>query len=355
MELLRRRLRNQRLDRSELRKPAEVVQWLGAVQAQDYSGAKWAIGLRAKGVMDGDVERAFDEGAILRTHVLRPTWHFVSPADIRWMLALTAPRARRERCYLSRVRARRHGLSPQSKGTRARARGREGAHARGARLHSSARRNCRRWHTTRGPDDRGRARRRDRERSPEGKAVHLCPSRRARAPGEAASARGGARRAREALAELAKRYFSSHGPATLRDFAWWSGLTVRDAKAGIESVAPALVEDVVDGRTYWFVGSRAPAPEASRSVHLLPNYDEYWVAYKDRGPVAGGSGRDAFVPALVLDGRIVGSWRRVRTRGTMVVEATARGRLTRAQALALASSAERYGRFLGAPVQLIVK
>jgi len=90
-------------------------------------------------------------------------------------------------------------------------------------------------------------------------------------------------------------------------------------------------------------------------VHLLPNYDEYWVAYKDRGPVAGGSGRDAFVPALVLDGRIVGSWRRVRTRGTMVVEATARGRLTRAQALALASSAERYGRFLGAPVQLIVK
>jgi len=94
MELLRRRLRNQRLDRSELRKPAEVVQWLGAVQAQDYSGAKWAIGLRAKGVMDGDVERAFDEGAILRTHVLRPTWHFVSPADIRWMLALTAPRVR---------------------------------------------------------------------------------------------------------------------------------------------------------------------------------------------------------------------------------------------------------------------
>jgi hypothetical protein len=91
-DLLRRRLRNQRLDRSEFRKPADVVQWLGAVQAQDYAGAKWAIGLRANGLTDADVDRAFDEGTILRTHILRPTWHFVTPADIRWMLALTAPR-----------------------------------------------------------------------------------------------------------------------------------------------------------------------------------------------------------------------------------------------------------------------
>ena len=91
-DLIGQRLRNQKLSRSDVRKPAEVVAWLGAVQAQDYSGAKWALGLRTKGVTDADVEDAFNEGAILRTHVMRPTWHFVSPADIRWMLSLTAPR-----------------------------------------------------------------------------------------------------------------------------------------------------------------------------------------------------------------------------------------------------------------------
>lgn len=91
-DLLGRRLLNQKLARSRLRKPADVVAWLGAVQAQDYAGAKWGVGQRANGVTDADVDRACDEGAILRTHVMRPTWHFVAPADIRWLLALTAPR-----------------------------------------------------------------------------------------------------------------------------------------------------------------------------------------------------------------------------------------------------------------------
>src|SRR5688500_3150151 len=92
IDLIRRRLANQKLTRSSLRKPADVVAWLGAVQAQDYAGARWALGQRAPGLTDAAVEAAFDEGAILRTHFMRPTWHFVTPADIRWMVALTAPR-----------------------------------------------------------------------------------------------------------------------------------------------------------------------------------------------------------------------------------------------------------------------
>jgi hypothetical protein len=91
-DLIRQRLRNQKLVGSALRQPSEVVAWLGAVQAQDYAGAKWALSQRAKGLTDAAVDQAFAAGAILRTHVLRPTWHFVTPADIRWMLALTAPR-----------------------------------------------------------------------------------------------------------------------------------------------------------------------------------------------------------------------------------------------------------------------
>ena len=92
MDIIGHRLRNQKLVRSDLRDPVAVVSWLGAVQSQDYAGAKWALSLRAPGLTEADVDRAFDEGAILRTHVLRPTWHFVAPTDIRWMLALTGPR-----------------------------------------------------------------------------------------------------------------------------------------------------------------------------------------------------------------------------------------------------------------------
>ena len=97
--LVRERLRNQSLAVSRLRTPGEVVASLGAAQAQDYAGAKWALGLRAKGLTDAAVEQAFDEGAILRTHILRPTWHFVTPADIRWMLALSAPRVHAVNAY----------------------------------------------------------------------------------------------------------------------------------------------------------------------------------------------------------------------------------------------------------------
>ena len=92
LDIARQRLHNQLITRRTLEKPRDVVEWLGAVQAQDYAAAKWAVGLRSRDVTDDDIEQAFAGGAILRTHVMRPTWHFVSPADIRWMLALTAPR-----------------------------------------------------------------------------------------------------------------------------------------------------------------------------------------------------------------------------------------------------------------------
>jgi len=347
-DLVRRRLQNQRLDRSEFRKPADVVRWLGAVQAQDYAGAKWALGLRAKGLTDADADRALDEGTILRTHILRPTWHFVIPADIRWMLALTAPRVHAANAHTYRefeldasvFRRSRKALERALRGGKERTRAelasvlrRGGIAAKGIRLAalmieaelegvivSGPRRGKQFTYTLL------------EERAPCARTL----------PRE------------EALAELTKRYFSSHGPATLRDYAWWSGLTVRDAKAGIASVEPALHEEVVDGCTYWFVGSRALASSASPSAHLLPNYDEYWVAYKDRGPVAGASGRDAFTHSLVLEGRFAGSWRRTLKKEPVLVEASPHWRLSRVETRALASAARRYGRFIGLN-QLIAK
>src|SRR3954466_11420365 len=88
------RLINQKIATTRFKKPVEIGRWLGAMQAQEYAMAKWAIGLRLPGLKDEDIEKAFNEGAILRTHLLRPTWHFVIPEDIRWILALTAPRIR---------------------------------------------------------------------------------------------------------------------------------------------------------------------------------------------------------------------------------------------------------------------
>jgi len=101
-EIVHQRLSQQRLSQNPFHTPEEVVAWLGAVQAQDYSGAKWALGLRMKAATDQAIEQAFADGAILRTHVMRPTWHFVTPADIRWLLELTAGRVKAMNAYMDR-------------------------------------------------------------------------------------------------------------------------------------------------------------------------------------------------------------------------------------------------------------
>ena len=102
LDIAHQRLHNQLITQRAFEKPGDVVEWLGAVQAQDYAAAKWAVGLRLQDATDDDIEQAFAGGAILRTHVMRPTWHFVSPADIRWMLTLTAPRVNAVNAYYYR-------------------------------------------------------------------------------------------------------------------------------------------------------------------------------------------------------------------------------------------------------------
>ena len=103
LDLAHQRLHNQFISQQAFEKPEDVVQWLGAVQAQDYTAAKWALGLRSQGLTSDHIEQAISDGSILRTHVMRPTWHFVTPADIRWMLALTAPRVLAAIAYYDRI------------------------------------------------------------------------------------------------------------------------------------------------------------------------------------------------------------------------------------------------------------
>jgi len=155
----------------------------------------------------------------------------------------------------------------------------------------------------------------------------------------------------EALAELARRYFTSHGPATLQDFVWWSGLTAADARAGLEVVKSQLIQEVIDGQAYWLSPSLPSAKVAEPSAYLLPAFDEYTVAYKDRSavldPAYAIQAGNGISPTIVVDGQIVGTWKRTFTKDAVVITLSPFTLLSEAQNQAVAAAAERYRRFVG--------
>jgi len=351
-DLLRRRLANQRLMGLPFGQPAEAVAGLGAVQSQDYAAAKWALALRLPGASEAALDRAFNDGAILRTHVMRPTWHFVAPADIRWLLALTAPRVERLIAQYDRqvgvdAAVRRRGQAVFAKalqGGRALTRTELDQALRAAGLSLAP---LGRTHVVMHAELDGL----------------LCSGPRRgkqftymlleeRVPPAAALGRD------EALAELAWRYFSSHGPALVSDFVWWSGLTAADAKQGLALAGPRLACEGAGGQDYWFDPAQ-PAPRAMTPLaYLLPNYDEYTVAYAARDdfydvqafrqPVA----RDnvPFANVILLKGRVAGIWKRTIAKRAVTVETKFLQPPSEAERRAVAAAAKRFGEFLGLPV-----
>jgi hypothetical protein len=162
----------------------------------------------------------------------------------------------------------------------------------------------------------------------------------------------------EALAALTRRYFTSHGPATIPDFVWWSGLTGADARTGLALVGDALAQAQIAGRTQWFPPSAPPAPAPAPVAYLLPNYDEYIVAYADRSALHDPAAHDLdprgnilFSHTIVVDGRVVGAWKRTLRRDAVVLDTTLLAPLSPAATEAVAAAAARYGAFLGLPVQ----
>jgi hypothetical protein len=349
-DIAARRLHAQRLTGEPFTSAVEAVRWLGAVQSQDYGGAKWALGQRTAGAVERDIDRLFDEGAILRTHVLRPTWHFVLPDDIRWLLELTGPRIR------AGLAARYRQLEID-----------DGVAARACEAFTSALEGGR--YLTR--PELGEVLRAA-GISPEGQRLpHLLS--RAELEGLVAS---GPRRGKqltyalleerapkarvldrpEALAELATRYFRSHGPAQVQDFVWWSGLTVADARSGIALAGAALARQVAEGKDYWFDAQAEEPCHAAGEAHLLPNFDEYTVAYRDRAEAmhVDHSVEPAFILSNVVTvgGRVRGAWRRTVVRGAVRVEVRLLGRMQAAEEAAVEEAGHRLGRFLECPVEL---
>jgi hypothetical protein len=356
-EILRRRLENQALARTAFRSAEDVVSWFGAVQAQDYLGSLWALGMRMRDATETDIEAAETRRAIVRTWPMRGTLHFVAAADVRWMTQLLAPRvlarnaARIERevqvdaAVIDRCREvvvaalsggkrlERAALYQALESRRIRTAGSRGLHILG-------------WLAMDGT---------------------LCLAGRSGKQHTFAlldewipATRPLERDA--ALAGLATRYFTSHGPATLQDFCWWAGITGKDAQLGVDGAGARLAREAIgDRQFYWGAGTRkrkrmhgAAAPR----VKLLPAYDEYTVAYADRAWLASDAGRQDAMgllgPAVMADGIVIGRWKRTLGRGQVRIEAQLLRPLSLSENEALSASASAYGSFLGMPVNLVV-
>jgi hypothetical protein len=349
-ELARRRLRAQHLSTTTLTRPADVVAWLGAVQAQDYAGGLWAIGLRLVDARQRDVERAIEERAIVRSWPMRGTLHFLAAQDARWMIDLLAPKA------ATAARGRLRALGIDEAVTR-RARRVIVEHLEGGRrlTRPEAYRQLERARIPTG-DQRG---------------LHLlwrlahdgliCLGPRQGKQQTVVLLEEWLPRSKVlprdvALAELARRYFTGHGPATDRDFAWWSGLTLTEARRAIASTAKLLEEETIDGQRYWFsaVAAGPARREAREEACALPPFDEYLVGYADRSAAlaAAGAARpspfEILGPVVIIDGQLVAKWKRTLSVGRVTFTTTPFFPISKARAAAVTRALAPYARFLEA-------
>jgi hypothetical protein len=340
------RLENQRLSGPSFASPQAAVGALGAVQAQDYYGACWALAQRTRGATEASVAKAFDRGAFLRTHVLRPTWHFVRPSDIRFLLEASRPSVvrrmapyERKQGLTARFFTKSHDVLARAlEGGRHRTReelgvalAERGIQATGERLGLLMMRAELELVVTSGPR--------------RGKQFTYALFEE-RAPGARSLSRD------EALAELARRYFTTHGPALLADFAWWAGVTQAEALPAVLGTK-ALSERALAGKKYWSPRARTPSAAARSSVLLLPNYDEFVISYKDYRPVFDPALASKLVPRerlaahlLVVGGQVIGGWRRMLETRRVRVEVNALRRLSSAEKSGVKRAVEAYGRFL---------
>ena len=352
MTIAHQRLVNSGLIKPLHASPAAVVGWHGAVQAQEYAGAKWALRLRLASFQEADFDRAFDDGEILRTHVMRPTWHFVAPTDIRWLIELTAPRVKALNATMDRkleidddLFARSHNVITEAlQGGNALTReelgaalGRAGIHAAGMRLGYLVHR-------------------------AELDALVCSGGRRGkqftyqlldeRAPNARSLPRD------EALVTLVIRYFTSHGAATVDDFAWWSGLTKADTRHGIALAGSALISEVINGKTYWRgADSSADVSLTDRRAWLLPMFDEYTIAYADYSPIFDSRYADQadsmlLGGAIVIDGQVLGSWRRTLAKYTVTLEMRPFRVFSDEENALIAQAAAQFATYLGREIVL---
>lgn len=344
------RLYNQHLIGDKFQTPHEAVSYLGAVQAQDYFGASWSLGQRIQNATSETIEKALNDGTIIRTHIMRPTWHFVSPEDIRWIQKLTASQVKKLLGHYNRKLELDDALFSKSTALIVKLL-QEKKHATRQELKTELTKNGIKTDVQRlahivmwaeldgiicsGPrtgkqftyallDDRVKK--------------HTTFNREA------------------ALAELTKRYFTSHGPAQIKDFAWWSGLSIKDAQEGLDMNKSKLSEETIDGKTYWFTKKEKITPQKTQAF-LLSIYDEFTIAYKDRSALGSEKYIEKFISmgnaltaVIILDGKVIGTWKRISKKNSVEILLNPFEKLNHNQHEALQKEIEKYNTFLGISV-----
>jgi hypothetical protein len=352
--IAQRRLISQHIGGTLLQTPAAVVSHMGAMQAQDFNMVKWAIGARLPGSTEEIIEKSFNAGAMIRTHLMRPTWHLVVPEDVSWLLELTAPRIK------SAAKSRHRSLEIDDKlvarSYKLIERALEGnKHLTRDELTNVLEnsgikaRNQRLYHLMfcaelDGVVCSGEIRNKEqtyallRERVPEIKKVDRD----------------------EALALLARKYFTSHSPASVSDFAWWSGLSLGDCRRAIELIRPDFISDKAGEITYWFPHSASSVFNSKESVHLLPAFDEYIIAYRDRSASLvfehhkkAVSNNGIFRPVIVINGLVKGIWKRTIKKDVAVLEMSLFHPLNKKEMRGIEKAGKRYGEYLDHPVGVV--
>ncbi len=352
-ELIRYRLHNQLLTQHPYSEPADIVRWFGAVQAQDYYGAQWALGIRLPGSKEADIESALDKGQIIRSWSLRGTWHYMAPEDVQWMLSLASPRL--ANLYGSYYR--KFGLDDKTllkskkiivdalQGGKKLGRKdlvktfeQKGISTEGLRGNFLLLRAALDGLICQGPRI--------------GKEISFVlleewiKARKKLNP-------------EEALAEITTRYFQSHSPATLKDFCWWSGLSTIDAKKGIEICRSILQEEKAGDSVLYVNKNSTPIKNARSGVYLLPAFDEFMVAYNDRSFLLDKTKKlkvvpgvfEMLAPGIFDDGFLQGNWKRTLKKEKVIIEHSPFVKLTKADKDKIIPAAQKYSRFLGLDLQ----
>lgn len=356
-----RRLRSSGLAGERFSAIEDAVRWHGAVQAQEPRMAKWSLAQRcADAPIEGDVDGVLARGAIVRTHVLRPTWHFVAGQDLVWLLQLTGPRVQAK----NRSRYGELGLDER---TRARSRARLAAALEGGRR--LTRKEIATVLESDGIDTSGQ-RLAYLLMDAELEAVicsenlqgtqHTYAALEEQVPGAEPLDRD------RALVELTRRYLASHGPATVRDLGWWSGLTLADIRHGLDGLAREVTSEKLGDLDLWSIRSPEDTVTTAttvRGAYLLPAFDEHVVGYREsrhlgdpRADTARAAWRDRRLPngVVLLDGAVAGHWRRRVSDATVAVEVVTYEQLTAAQLDPVESAAAELGRFVDRDVTLEV-
>lgn len=349
-QVLQLRLHNLQISSTQFKTPQELVHWMGAMQAQDYAGAKWSVGLRLPGITDADIDDAINQGKIIRTWMQRGTLHLVAPQDVRWILDLQSERVL--------------GLYT--------------AMLKNTGLDTALMNKCLKIITRALEGGKGLTRNEIRDLLEQKKITTkdrlyyilvygslkqlLCHGPRKSKEfsfvlmDEWVPAQKKIKKD-EAAAKLAERFFTSHGPATLQDFVWWIGGTVKEAQQALKNIEHKLDKDYINGIDHYFVYN---GTTKANGVHLLPGFDEYMLGYKDRSLVLAdehktkvtGAANGLFAATVVVNGGVAGTWKRLFEKKKIIIEVSPFEKLSAIRKKAIEKEAKSFSNFLHQPCEL---